>query len=295
MNNENRSLRKCSDVAGPEGYRDFLGLLHGRFDDLSKTSKKIAVYITQNPDDVAMLSVNAIANRCGVHVSSFVRFAQAMGYTGFKDLRALFHARLSSRVSGHRARLETLSQNIEKREEKTEHAFLRDLALRDIAALQEMIETIGGADLQRTVRILERADTIYLIGQLRSAPVVEHLRYALTLLEKRVVPLDGGFARRMAATIRARDALLAVSFRDAAAEVVTVAETARSTGVPVIAITDTTLAPVAKFADVVFPIPEHGHAFSRSLAAPICLVQGLATALAAAARKDLHAPQGDGS
>jgi DNA-binding MurR/RpiR family transcriptional regulator len=243
-----------------------------------------------------MMSVNVIANRCGVHASSFVRFAQALGYTGFKDLQALFHERLSTTAPGYEARVRALAEETEERErsaEKSEYGILRELAIRDIAALQDLLETVDGAALQRAVRLLERADTIYLIGQLRSSPVVEHMRYGLTMLERRVVLLDasGGLASHMARTIGPRDAMLAVSFRNYAAEVLRVAETGRARGAPVIAITDTTLAPVARHADVVFTIPEHDYAFSRSLAAPICLAQALTTALAAVIQENRISPR----
>ncbi|WP_439410165.1 hypothetical protein ACNJX9_33145 [Bradyrhizobium sp. DASA03076] len=46
---------------------------------MSKSYRRVAVYLTQNPNDVAALSVNAIADRCGIHASSSVRFAQSLG------------------------------------------------------------------------------------------------------------------------------------------------------------------------------------------------------------------------
>ena len=277
-------------------YETFVRALHDRFDTLSKTSKKIAVYVTENPNDVAMLSVNGIANRCGVHASSFVRFAQAMGYTGFKDLQTLFHDRLASSNPGYDARvrsLQTAADRGAEGEEKSEYGLLRDLTIRDMAALQALLETVSGADLQRTVRLMERADTVFLIGQLRSAPVVEHLRYGLTMLGRKATLLDpgGGLALHMARTIGPRDLLLAVSFRNYATEVVEIAEAAHGAGAPVAAITDTAFAPVAKHADVVFTIPEHDHAFSRSLAAPICLAQALITGLAANVQDNRVSPR----
>jgi DNA-binding MurR/RpiR family transcriptional regulator len=279
-----------------QDYETFVRALHQRFDGLSRTSKKIAVYITENPNDVAMLSVNGIANRCGVHASSFVRFAQAMGYTGFKDLQSLFHARLSSSAPGYDARVRSLQSAADleaEGEEKSEYGLLRDLTIRDMAALQALLETVGGADLQRAVRLMEAADTVFLIGQLRSAPIVEHLRYGLTMLGRKAVLLDpgGGLALHMARTIGPRDLLLAVSFRNYATEVVDIAAAAHAGGAPVVAITDSTFAPVARHADVVFTIPEHDHAFSRSLAAPICLAQALITGLAARVQGNRVSPR----
>ncbi len=53
-----------------------------------------------------------------------------------------------------------------------------------------------------------------------------------------------------------------------------------------IAISDGTLSPLAKCARVLFSIPEGEYAFSRSLAAPMCLAQALMVALAARLQKD---------
>ena len=69
---------------------------------MSKSYQRIAVYLTQNPNDVAVLSVNAIGERCGVHASNVVRFAQALGYDGFKSLQVLFQKRLSTAAPGSR-------------------------------------------------------------------------------------------------------------------------------------------------------------------------------------------------
>jgi DNA-binding MurR/RpiR family transcriptional regulator len=59
----------------------------------------------------------------------------------------------------------------------------------------------------------------------------------------------------------------------------------------VVAITDTTLSPLARAATVLFAVPEHDYAFSRSLAAPMCLAQALIVALAARLQDDRVAPR----
>ena len=84
----------------PETYEDLIKLIHDRYDDMSKSYQKIALYLTQNPNDVAVLSVNAIGAKCGIHASSFVRYAQSLGYKGFKDLQAVFQRRLTTAAPG---------------------------------------------------------------------------------------------------------------------------------------------------------------------------------------------------
>ena len=271
-----------TEIESPRDYEEFIRLVHDRYDGMSKTYQKISVYLTQSPNDVAVLSVNAIADRCGIHASSFVRFAQSLGYEGFKDLQGLFQRRLSTAAPGFEARKKALEGELGARTDRSEAGFLRDLVVRDIASLQDVLAQISGEDLATAVDLLEKSETIYLIGQLRSAPVVELLRYILTMLGKRCVLLDpsGGLATYMARVMKDTDLLFAVSFRFYATEVVNVVEDAAARGIPIVAISDSTLSPLAKSANVLFPVPEHEYTFSRSLAAPMCLAQALTVALA---------------
>lgn len=277
----------------PRNYEDLIRLIHQRFEEMSKSYQKIAIYLTQNPNDVAVRSVNGIAEQCGIHASSFVRFAQALGYKGFKDLQLVFQKRLSTAAPGFEARKRALEDELGAKSDRGAQGFLRDLVVRDIASLQDLMELIAPEDIARAVAMMEKADTIYLMGQLRSAPVVELLRYVLTMLGKRVALLDpgGGLATHMARALRPTDLLFAVSFRFYATEVVNVVEEAAARGIPIVAISDSTLSPLAKSADVLFAVPEHEYTFSRSLAAPMCLAQALTVALAARLSADGGEPR----
>lgn len=266
----------------PRVYPDLVRIIHDRYDGMSKTYQRIALYLTQNPNDVAVHSVNAIAERCGIHASSLVRFAQSLGYQGFKDLQVLFQERLSMAAPGFEARIKALESELGTTSDRSGSGFLRDLVVRDIASLQDLLSQVTAEQMQEAGDLLERAGTIYLIGQLRSAPIVDLLRYILTMLGKRCVLLDpsGGLATHMARTMTADDVLLAVSFRFYATEVVNIVEAAGTNGIPIIAISDSTLSPLAKAARVLFAVPEHEYVFSRSLAAPMCLAQALTIMLA---------------
>jgi DNA-binding MurR/RpiR family transcriptional regulator len=276
----------------PESYEELITLIHDRYDDMSKSYQKIALYLTQNPNDVAVLSVNAIGAKCGIHASSFVRYAQSLGYKGFKDLQTVFQRRLTTAAPGFDARVRALATELGGVREG-EMAFLADLVARDVASLQELLASVDAAALAMAADMMEAADTVYLIGQLRSAPVVDLLRYVLTMLGKRTVLLDasGGLATHMAKVARPTDVLFVVSFRFYATEVVNVAEETAARGVPIIALTDSTLSPYAKLARILFAVPEHEYTFSRSLAAPMCLAQALSVALAARLQKNTDAPR----
>lgn len=279
--------------APPTNFEDLTRVIHDRHDGMSKTYQKIAVYLTQNPNDVAVQSVNAIAAYSDIHASSFVRFAQALGFKGFKELQAVFRQRLTTAAPGFEARIKALDNDLGNVGEKGAHGLLRDLVLRDIASLEDLVRNIPGDDLGKAAQMMEEADTIYLLGQLRSAPVVELFRYVLTMLGKKTVLLDpgGGLATHMARAIGPKDLLLAVSFRFYANEVVEIVREVAERGARILAISDSSLSPLAKTADVLFAVPEHEYTFSRSLAAPMCLAQALTLALASRIQKEAGNPR----
>ncbi|WP_343082331.1 MurR/RpiR family transcriptional regulator [Ostreiculturibacter nitratireducens] len=288
-----KAAEKTKGDTPPRSYEDLIRLIHDRYEGMSKTYQKIALFLTQNPNDVAVLSVNSIAEKCGIHASSFVRFAQALGFRGFKELQTVFQRRLSTAAPGFDARVKALEEELGEKEDKSDFGFLRDLVVRDLTSLHDLLSDVTAEQISRAADLMEKAETIYLIGQLRSVPVVELLRYVLTMLGKRTVLLDpgGGLATHIGKLAGPDDLLFAVSFRFYATEVVNVAEAAAARGVPVVAITDSTLSPLAKNASALFAVPEHEYTFSRSLAAPMCLAQALTVALAARLQKDTESPR----
>jgi DNA-binding MurR/RpiR family transcriptional regulator len=277
-----------TQTKAPTDYESFVDVIQAEYDGLSRSAQVIARYLTQNPNDVAIQSINDIAARCNVHASSLVRFAQSLGYEGFKELKEIFHRRLATAAPGFEARVSALKNDLKMHKRGSPKGFLGDLVARDMTTLQDLFNDVVEEDLATAIRLLERADTIYLAGQLRSAPVVVFMRYVLTMLGRRTVLLDanGGLATHMARVMTARDVLVSVSFRFYAKEVVSVTDAAAAAGVPVVAISDGTLSPLAKCATVLFSIPEGEYAFSRSLAAPMCLAQALMVGLAARLQAD---------
>ncbi len=272
----------------PADYESLIRVIHDRHQGMSKSHQRIGEYLTQNPNDVAIMSVNSIAETCGIHASSLVRFAQSLGYSGFKDLQLLFQKRLSTAAPGFEARIRALEDELTGRSGNAPASFLSDLVVRDVASLQELLASTAAKDIERAADMMHNARVIYLVGQLRSAPVVSLLQYILTMLGKPTVVLDqsGGLATHRAKLATKDDLLVAVSFRFYATEVVNITEEAAARNVPVLAISDSTLSPLAKSAGLLFAIPEHEYTFSRSLAAPMCLAQAFSIALASKMQRD---------
>jgi DNA-binding MurR/RpiR family transcriptional regulator len=277
------SIEQSSDAkVVPQNYEGIVNLITAEYEGLSARFQQIARFITQNPNAVALESINSIAKKCGAHPSSLVRFAQQFGYSGFKEMHGVFQTRLATAAPGFHERVSALQGELSQNVDHGNLGHLKRLVVRDLAALQNLLGSVTEASLAESASLLTGADTIYVAGQLRSEPLAILLRYLLTMLHRRVILLDpaGGLAPEIASTIGRRDVLVAIAFRHYAKEVVAISEVAATNQAPIIAITDSQLSPLAKDAQVLFTVPEEEYTFSRSLAAPACLVQSIAIAVA---------------
>jgi len=268
-------------------YEGFVNRVTEEYPNMSGRFQQVARFLLQNPNLVAMQSINMLAEQCGTHPSIVVRFAQSCGYTGFKQLQAVFQHRLTSSAPGYHERIRALNADLQSNGVKSNMDFLNQLIARDIATLNELVHSVTEEILEKAATILAGSDTIFIAGQMRSDPVARFLRYVLSILKKKVNLLDaaGGLATEISRLMAPNDALIAIAFRHYAKEVVQIGDIARENGTPSIVITDSILSPLAKNASVLFTVPEEEYSFSRSLAAPMCLSQVIAMTVAAKLQK----------
>ena len=52
------------------------------YDEFSKTEKKIADFLMQNPDCILPLFITELAEKCGTSEATVVRFAKRLGFDG---------------------------------------------------------------------------------------------------------------------------------------------------------------------------------------------------------------------
>ena len=287
MNKKSRAMK----TAVPSHYEGAINLITANYEKLSDGYRQVARFFTQNPNVIALESINSIAAKTKVHPSTLVRFAQNMGYSGFKELQAVFQTRLATAAPGFRERVSVLDAEISRNATHGNVGFLRNMVVRDMASLQGLLESVSEQDLKKAAELCASASCIYVAGQLRSEPIAALFHYLMTMLQRKVIFMDssGGLAQEIAMTMGKGDVLVAIAFRHYAKEVVAIAEQAVKANVPILAITDSQLSPLAKEAHVLFTVPEEEYTFSRSLAAPMCLVQTIATATAA----KLHSKSAD--
>jgi DNA-binding MurR/RpiR family transcriptional regulator len=195
-------------------------------------------------------------------------------------MQLVFRARLVAHSPSYRERIAALRTARQGPNGTNAAAMLAQFAGDGIAALEQLHETVSGADLERAIALMSRAKEIYVLAHGRSFPVAFYINYVLNRLDQRNCLMDGvgGMVADQARLISRDDVLIAISFKDYASEVVNIVESCQERGVKTIALTDSPLSPIAKRASVSFEIPDDHTQPFRSLVAPMCLAQSLVVA-----------------
>lgn len=267
-------------MTAPRNHAALRDAIAGRFGRLSRVLCKVAAYALDHPHDMALETIAVIAARADVQPSSLVRFAQTFGYEGFTDMQWVFRAHLREQTPSYADRIRGLRSRHRRNGRSDPHAIVEEFADAAIAGLQHLKESVDPGSLQGAVDLLAKADVVHLLGVRRSFPVAAYLNYGFSHLGIRSHLIDavGGMLREQVQIVGKRDLLVAVSFRSYAPEVVEAVE-ALAPAVPVIALTDSALSPIARRATVTLEIQEAEIEGFRSLSVQMCLALCLLVSL----------------
>lgn len=83
--------------------RELIDRLNQGTRPLSKGHRRIAEYIAQHYDKAVFMTAGALGRECGVSESTVVRFASAMGYEGYPELRERLRGLVSQRLTSEPA------------------------------------------------------------------------------------------------------------------------------------------------------------------------------------------------
>lgn len=261
----------------PATYSDLKAAIAAQYNSLPRQLQKFGRFTLDNSDVLALETVTTVAERADVQPSTIIRFAKAIGYDGFSDLQQICRTRLMENKSSYRERIKSLSGT----GQEGAGAVLDEFCEAGIHALDQLRRNMPLSKLDKAVDILKKANNIHLLAQGRSHAVAQYLHYALSKLEQRCLIADGsgGMLDFQIARAVPGDAVIAISFTPYTPVVSTIVDDLHDRRVPIIAITDSPLSPLAGPSDVAFEIQESTDQAFRTLVAPICLAQSLVVSL----------------
>lgn len=276
---------------------DLVQRVASEYDALSKQLKTIAQYITENRQQMVVVRIRDIADACNVQPSAVVRFAQHFGFSGFSELQAVFRDAYASGTStaSYQQRIRAV---IDKHPAKMKsHELARsfmDACQSGIAAISAELDPRA---FEKAVTLLQNANHIYIMGVRRMFPVASYLGYVLLKTRKRVITVDamGGMYKEQIESLAKGDVLISISMAPYGAETQYCCDMAAERKASVVAITDSSLSPIARTAAATLTVHEAEIYNFRALACTMSLAQSLFIALAYRLELNLAPPEPAGA
>ncbi len=257
-------------------YEELKDMIARTYPGMSKQLQRIARFALEQPNELALGTVAAVAEATEVQPSAMIRFANALGYKGFSDMQQVFRGHLVERSDSYRERIDQMRRK-QAGSARAPAGVLHQMVAESVAELGQLEDGLLQADLKAAVKLVAAAPRVHVLAQRRAFPVAGYLAYALSQLELRTHLLDGtgGMLRESLHSMAPGDVLLVASFRNYSPEVIEAAARAKELGVHVIAITDGPLSPLKASAKVCLELSDDSSKPFRSLVAPLCLAQAL--------------------
>jgi DNA-binding MurR/RpiR family transcriptional regulator len=257
----------------PRVFSELKPWLQEHYISLPRRLRSVAEFVMHNPDVVALNTIAVISDKIGVTPSTLVRFAKSIGYRGFSDMQSVFQESMRHMPEPYVQRIHHLDDQ-EQLEQTVLHRFSRAASVSIDKLEQQADET---AILQASEQLVN-ARCIFIAGQGRATPVTTYLQYMFVKMGLQAVLLDG-IASTMADKanlIRPDEVLVAVSFSPYTANTRELVDMCLARQVPVVALTDSTLSPIARADDLHLEVLEQEVGGFRGLSATMCLALCLA-------------------
>ena len=240
---------------------------------LSKSHRRIAECIVTHYDKVVFMTASKLGEYVGVSESTVVRFAAALGYSGYPQLQKALQELIRHRL--------TASQRFEMTSDMDHAQVLNKVLKADIQNIRSTLDEIDISSFECAIDMILQARQIYVMGLRSSAPIAEFFVHYLKFIFSNVRVVTSGVSDvfEQLSRIGEGDLLIGISFPRYASRSIEAMNFARKQGASLIAITDGPLSPLHSTADICLMAKSDMSSFVDSFAAPLSLINALIVAL----------------
>ena len=276
-------LESSKEERAVQDQRTIIQRLNLRGTPLSKGHRRIAEYIAQNYDKAVFMTAATLGQACGVSESTVVRFATAMGYEGYPELRETLASLVRQQL--------TSEQRFAIASTLRERDVLSTVLHNDEQNIRKTVEELSQKDFDDVVERLLTARRIYVMGLRSAAPLAHFMYHYLHQILEDVVLVSNatGDVFEEIARIGQKDVLLGISFPRYSTRTLERMRFAKQNGAQVVGLTDGDMSPLHDAADVCLCASTDMASFVDSLAAPLSVINALVVSVGLHRREELAA------
>lgn len=226
-----------------------LDLIREHFKGMSKSQKKVANYVLDHPNDIALYAAAEFGSKIGVSESTVIRFSNALGFSGYTELQKLVREQFfkeSSLTSYQQSKMVIPKNN----------SFHKQVMEQDRESILTTMNQIDEQAYQTAVQRLSNAKSVYVLGLRSSYSAANWLSFSLGLVKENVhfMRPDTEDVIRTITQMDEHSVVIIISFHRYLKETIQIAGLIRKQKSYIIGISDSILAPIHAYSDVLFPI-----------------------------------------
>ncbi|AZG17264.1 MULTISPECIES: MurR/RpiR family transcriptional regulator [Cupriavidus] len=269
-------MKEATTIEPPNNLEELLSQMREQFPSLSTQFQSGARYLLDHPQEIPLLSMRKIAADAGVQPATLVRLAQHLGFEGWQALRQLF---VDSVRGGPQPYAKRARKVVQGSSASRMLAEMLDTQHRNL----DVTRDTNSAAMSKAVELLSTAANVHVAGFRSCFPIAFTLHYVYRLFRPTVhlIRGDAGTLEMELRALTGKDTVVVTSFAPYSAEIVRVADAARDAGCSVVALTDSTVAPIALRADCTLLFSNDSPSFFPSIAAGVALAEALVEQLLA--------------
>lgn len=253
-------------------------------DTLSPRHKRLARFILDNQYFTSFASASQVGEKNSTTAATVVRFAQALNYEGYSELQKALQSELPTYL--------TTSARMQKRmsAKNPPKSNSQQVFYTDIKNIERTAGNVSERALNDALDFMMKAKRIFVIGAGLSHAAVIYLAHSLKVMGFSVVVIEGEGLHSAVELSRMKsdDLLIAMDLWRYVRNTVNAVIQAKENQMPVIAITDSIVSPLAKRADIAFEIASEGIVHSLSLTALMSLLNVFIAMLADRAPEQVY-------
>ena len=256
--------------------------IQSQYTRFSKGQKLIAQYILKNYDKVAFMTACKLGEAVGVSESTVVRFANALGYSGYPKLQDALQEVIKNKL--------TTVQRVDMvKEFNDDYSILKKIVKSDMDNIKDTLEEIDEKAFEEAANRILKAKRIYIVGMRSSFTIAQYLGFYLGIIldSVHVIRTDMGDAFEQVVKINEDDVLIAISFPRYSKKSYQIVSYAKEKGAHIVSLTDSPFAPVASFTDNLLLVKSNMVSFVDSLVPALSIANALIVSVGMKEKEDI--------
>jgi len=256
--------------------------IQDNYSKLSKGQKIIAEYMINQYDKAAFMTAASLGKNLNISESTVVRFANALGYSGYKELQRELQELI-------RNKLTTVQRlNLSENYSKNEHTIAKVME-KDVENLRKTLSEVDFDKFYTAVEMTTKARNIYIMGLRSSSFLSGYMAFYMNFIFDNVKLVQPGANDIFEQLAKAsdEDVIICLTYPRYSKRTLEALEYSKNKGCRIVSFTDSLISPAADKSDITIIARSDMLSFVDSLVAPMSLINAFIIAVGSEKKEDI--------